>query len=73
MARNLAIRIQGKQPSENWNGKGACFLEIGYGKGACVSGDFLAEPKLKLNFKMPSPTWHLGKVMFEKYWLWKYF
>ena len=73
VARNLTMKVEGKQPSDKWNGKSACFLEIGYGKGAYVSGDFLAEPKPRLNFKMPSRTWHLGKVMFEKYWLWKYF
>lgn len=73
LARNLAMRIAGKQPSETWNGKGSCFLEIGYGKAAYVSGNFLAEPKPRLKFKLPSHIWHLGKVLFEKHWLWKWF
>lgn len=73
VARNLSMKIEGKQPSEKWNGKGACFLEIGYGKAAYVSGNFLADPKPELNFKTPSSIWHLGKVLFEKRWLWKYF
>ena len=72
-ARNISMKIEGKRPSEKWNGKGACFLEVGYGKAAYVSGNFLAEPKPQLNFKTPSRMWHLGKVLFEKYWLWKYF
>ena len=73
VAKNLATKIEGKQPSEKWNGKGACFLEIGFGKAAYVSGNFLAEPRPELNFKMPSCRWHLGKILFEKYWFWKYF
>lgn len=73
LAKNLAMKIEGKEPSEKWNGKGACFLEIGYGKAAYVSGNFLAEPRPQLNFKMPSPIWHLGKILFEKYWLWRLF
>jgi sulfide:quinone oxidoreductase len=73
LARNLAVKIQGRQPSEKWDGRGACFLEVGYGKSAYVSGNFLAEPKPQLDFKMPSWRWHLGKVLFEKRWLCKYF
>ena len=73
LAKNLAMKIEGKQPSEKWDGRGTCFLEIGYGKSAYVSGNFLGEPKPQLDFKMPSWRWHLGKVFFEKYWLWKYF
>ena len=73
LAENLAMRIEGKQPAERWDGRGACFLEIGYGKGAYISGDFLAEPRPQLNFRAPGRTWHWGKVLFEKYWLWKHF
>lgn len=73
VARNLSMKIEGKETFEKWNGKGACFLEIGYGKAAYVSGNFLADPKPELNFKTPSSIWHLGKVLFEKRWLWKYF
>ncbi len=73
VARNLSMKIEGKEPSEKWNGKGACFLEIGYGKAAYVSGNFLADPKPDLKFKTPSSIWHLGKILFEKRWLWKYF
>jgi len=73
VARNLSMKIEGKETFEKWNGKGACFLEIGYGKAAYVSGNFLADPKPELNFKTPSRMWHLGKVLFEKRWLWKYF
>ncbi len=55
------------------NGKGACFLEIGYGKAAFISGNFLAAPKPQLNLKMPSRKWRYGKTLVEKYWLWKHF
>lgn len=61
-----------KRDSVPRHGKGACFLEIGYGKAAYVSGNFLAEPKPELHFKTPSRVWHLGKILFEKHWFWKY-
>ncbi len=67
------MKLNGRQPSEKWNGKGACFLEVGFGKAAYVSGNFLAEPRPQLTFKMPNRTGHLGKILFEKYWLKKYF
>jgi len=73
LAKNLAMRIEGKRPSEKWNGKGACFLEIGYGKAAFVSGNFLAAPRPQLSLKMPSRKWRFGKTLVEKYWLWKHF
>jgi sulfide:quinone oxidoreductase len=73
LAKNLARRIKGRQPSERWNGKGACFLEIGYGKAAFVSGNFLAAPRPQLNLKMPSRRWRFGKTLVEKYWFWKHF
>jgi sulfide:quinone oxidoreductase len=73
VAGNIVMRIDGKQPSEKWNGKGACLLETGYGKAAFVSGNFLAQPKPQLTFNPPSSIWRLGKTLFEKYWLWKYF
>ncbi len=73
VGRNLTMKLNGRQPSEKWNGKGACFLEVGFGKAAYVSGNFLAEPRPQLTFKMPNRTGHLGKILFEKYWLKKYF
>jgi hypothetical protein len=49
------MRIPGKQPSDNWDGRGANFLEIGYGKSAYMSGNFLgAEDAIGL---MPSWRW----------------
>jgi len=36
------------------------------GRGA---GNFYAEPNPDVRLTMPSPWNHLGKVVFEKYWL----
>jgi hypothetical protein len=36
-------------------------------------GDFYAEPTPQVTVRRPSIFWHLSKVMFEKYWLHKWF
>ena len=46
-----------------------CFIEIGGGKAGFGAGDFYAEPKPLLTVRAPSRRLHLGKVLFEKLWL----
>jgi sulfide:quinone oxidoreductase len=36
-------------------------------------GDFYAEPGPQVNLRRPSRYWYWGKVLFEKYWLWRWF
>ena len=69
VARNIAAAVAGRPASERFDGHGECFLEIGGGKAAFASGDFYAEPKPAIRLRSPGRRWHLGKVLFEKSWL----
>jgi sulfide:quinone oxidoreductase len=44
VARNIAAEINGGEPLWAFGGAGACFLEVGDGKGAWVSGNFFSDP-----------------------------
>ncbi len=73
LANNLAVEIARKGKMKEWDGHGACFLEVGKGQSAYVKGDFLAEPKPKIEFHTPGRVWHAEKIAFEKYWMHHWF
>ena len=52
-----------------FDGKGACFVDMGEGVAAFATGDFYAEGAPAVSLRGPSRRWHLSKVAFEKYWL----
>lgn len=68
VANNIAAEINGKNMTKHYDGHGACFLEVGGGKGGFLEGNFFGDrPSIK--FRMPAKTWHMEKILFEKYWL----
>ncbi len=69
VAENIANEISGKRERVGFTGEGACFIEIGHGMAGFGTGNFYAQPNPVVKMKMPSPIWHLSKVLFEKYWL----
>jgi sulfide:quinone oxidoreductase len=69
VAHNIALTITGKGRPARFTGYGECFIETGEGKAGFGGGDFYAEPKPVVKLRMPSWRWHLGKVWFEKSWL----
>jgi len=73
VARNLAAEIAGGQPHWAFGGRGACFLETGYGKSAYATGNFFAEPDPDVALRGPSFFWHWAKIGFERMWLWRWF
>ncbi|HEU0246649.1 MAG TPA: FAD/NAD(P)-binding oxidoreductase [Gaiellaceae bacterium] len=73
VAKRIAAELAGRTPSARFDGKGACFLEMGDGSAAYASGDFYAEPRAHVRMRRPGRHWHLGKVAFERYWLWRWF
>lgn len=73
VAHNIAVDIRGKGRLKEWDGHGACFLEVGYGQSAYMKGRFLAEPKPEVEFHPPSRIWHMQKAIFEKYWMHHWF
>ncbi|HHT9114090.1 MAG: hypothetical protein HZA47_03675 [Planctomycetes bacterium] len=54
-------------------GMGYCIFEMGDGKADCAKVNFYAAPKPSVNMKKPGRLWHWGKILFEKWWLWKWF
>lgn len=73
VAHNIARKIDGKTPDKIFDGKGQCFLELGGGKAGYAGGNFYGSPLPIVKMKKPGYFWHWTKVMFEKYWFFKYF
>jgi NADPH-dependent 2,4-dienoyl-CoA reductase/sulfur reductase-like enzyme len=67
--KGIAHAITGRGGSKRFDGYGECFIEVGGGKAGFGGGNFYAEPAPAVNLKMPSRRWHIGKVLFEKTWL----
>lgn len=74
VAHNIVADIQGNRERE-FDGRGECFLEIGYGKAGMVRGNFYAEPTPDVKMRWPrlSRVWRWSKILFEKYWFWRWF
>ena len=73
VARNIARAITGRGTPAAFDGMGACFVETGDGRAAFGKGNFYAEPVPEVKLHAPGWHWHLGKVWFEKNWLWRWF
>lgn len=69
VAANIAAELIGRTPAERFDGKGACFVELGDGRAAFASGDFYAADAPQVSMRRPGRHWHLAKVAFEQYWL----
>lgn len=73
VAHNLVVRWTGEGQPTTFDGHGACWVETGDGRAGFGRGDFFAEPTPEVRFHPPRPWWHWGKVVWEKYWLWRWF
>src|SRR5581483_7825969 len=73
VAHNIAAEITGKGAQRRFDGHGFCWVETGDGKAAFGSGNFYAQPTPQVDLKQPAWRWHAAKILFEKYWLWKWF
>ncbi|HLG07812.1 MAG TPA: FAD/NAD(P)-binding oxidoreductase [Gaiellaceae bacterium] len=73
VAQRIAAELAGRAPSDAFEGKGACFVEMGDGIAAYATGDFYAEEAPQVTLRRPGRRWHLAKVAFEKYWLRRWF
>jgi sulfide:quinone oxidoreductase len=73
VANNIAEKIKGGTNMKTFNGSGQCFLEMGDGKAGYAGGNFYGSPLPLVKMKKPGYWWHWTKVMFEKYWFFKYF
>jgi sulfide:quinone oxidoreductase len=73
VARNIAAEIRGEKSGARFAGDGACFLETGDGRAGFGSGNFYTEPAPRITLRPPGWWLHLGKVLYEKYWLYRWF
>ena len=73
VAHHIEAKIKGRPPTKEFDGRGACFIELGDGTAGYAAGSFYAEPKPVVNLKKPSRRRHWQKVLFEKWWLWRWF
>ncbi|MBI2718421.1 MAG: NAD(P)/FAD-dependent oxidoreductase [Rhizobiales bacterium] len=73
VANNIVHAITGAGAPSSFDGHGACFIEIGDGRAGFGSGNFLAEPAPEVRLRPPGLLLHIGKVAYEKYWLYRWF
>ncbi|HLE31884.1 MAG TPA: FAD/NAD(P)-binding oxidoreductase [Bacteroidota bacterium] len=69
VAERIADEIKGRPPEAQFGGAGYCMLEAGEGLAGFAYGDFFGEPSPRLELRNVGRAWHLGKVLFEKWWL----
>lgn len=65
VAANIAARVRGDAEDARFDGKGACFLELGGGEAVEVQGDFYATPNPIVAATAPSPKYLEAKRLFE--------
>ncbi len=66
VAQNIAAEISGLPPTERFEGRGYCFMEVGGGKASLVEGEFFAEPQPTLTLPAPSVENFERKKEFER-------
>ena len=69
VAQRIADEISGTTPKAEFCGPGYCMLEAGEEEAGFAFGDFFAEPSPRLELRNVGKAWHIGKVLFEKWWL----
>lgn len=65
VAAAIAAEIQGEPQPPAFDGRGACFLEMGAGQAALVQGEFYARPQPAVKIAPPSPETMEEKRRFE--------
>ena len=73
VAANIAHAWTGKGAPRRFDGYGMCFIEAGNGRAGIGKGDFYAEPTPQVEVRPPGLLWHAGKILYEKYWLYRRF
>jgi sulfide:quinone oxidoreductase len=68
VANNIAVSVTGKGQLRQWDGRGACHLQVSKSESAFLQGSFLSNPP-RLEFHPPSRKWYLDKVRRERDWL----
>jgi sulfide:quinone oxidoreductase len=69
VAQRIAAEITKRGEQSEFPGVGYCMLEAGESMAGFAFGDFFAEPSPQIELRKIGKTWHLGKVLFEQWWL----
>jgi sulfide:quinone oxidoreductase len=69
VAKRIARDITGAGTPEEFCAGGYCMLETGQEMAGFAYGNFYGEPSPQVELRKVGRTWHLGKVLFEKWWL----
>ena len=69
VARRIAAEIAGAGERVNFPGVGYCMLEAGESLAGFAYGNFFGEPSPQIELHKIGRSWHLGKVLFEQWWL----
>jgi len=73
VAHNIAHAWTGKGEARKFSGEGMCFIETGGGRAGIGKGNFYAEPTPQVEMRGPNRFWHMGKILYEKHWLYRRF
>lgn len=69
VAQRIAADISGTAVQQEFCGDGYCMLEAGEDLAGFAFGNFFAEPSPEIRLRRVGRAWHLGKVLFEQWWL----
>jgi len=69
VAKNIANKINGVETDETFCADGYCMLEAGENLAGFAYGNFFGEPHPQVHLKQIGKKWHIGKILFEKWWL----
>jgi sulfide:quinone oxidoreductase len=69
VAHRIAAEVAGRFCEAKFCGDGYCMLEAGEDLAGFAFGNFFAEPAPNVQLHQVGKAWHIGKVLFEKWWL----
>jgi sulfide:quinone oxidoreductase len=69
VAQRVVSEITGRSCDASFCGDGYCMLEAGEDLAGFAFGNFFAEPAPQIQLHQIGKAWHLGKVLFEEWWL----
>lgn len=69
VAQRIVAEVTGRSCEAAFCGDGYCMLEAGEDLAGFAFGNFFAEPAPNVQLRQIGKAWHLGKVLFEKWWL----
>lgn len=73
VAYNIVQSINKSNERKQFSGYGFFFIETGTGRAANLHGNFYTGKFPRLTLNEPNVTFHWGKVVLEKYWIWRWF